>query len=872
MTPTHYLRPLFAPESVAVIGASARLGSLGRIVYENMLATQFRGELYAINPNHATVLGERSYAALAAIGRPVDLAVICAPPATVPSIIAEGRGRMRTVALLSGAPTAKAAEYRRWRQELAASAKVAGVRVLGPASFGVIRSSIGLNATFGTMSALPGRLTLISQSGAVCSALLDFARTTGIGFASVVALGAASDIDFGELLEFALADPDTDGIVLYVETIRVARAFLSALRAAARVKPVIVLKAGRHAEPVTHGAPTPDQAFDAALKRAGTVRVRSYTQLFAAARILAYAELRRSNRLAIVTNGRGPGLLAADRAMDTGVMLATLSVETLAALRNVLPPAVEPANPLDVQGEASPQMFADAVRRTLADANVDAVLALHVAVPAAAATDTARAVATVARDADKPVLAAWLGAVDRPEARKALEAGGIANFYTPENAVEAFSFLAAYRRNQEWLLEVPPPQAELAMPDLAAAAAVREQVLAAGRSTVAATETQALLSAFGIKIAPVIAVSTAEEAIAAARRVGYPVALGFDAQDASAPQANLRNGSMLSRAFASLRDELGKRLTTASSTVIVRKVIKLREAREGKIGVYPDPTFGPIVAFGGPAARERDLSLMLPPLNRRLAIDLIAGSHEAPPPPTIDPLVELLLEVSSLVCALPWVIELDLDPVQFNAGGAMVGRARATVDGKRPATPDGYRHMAIHPYPVELETTLTLNDLHLRVRPIRPEDAAMERAFVAGLSDESRYLRFMQHLSALTPQMLARFTQVDYDRELALIAIEGVPGQEAMVGVARYVANPDAESAEFAVTVADAWHGRGLGRALMQMLIERAKKRGFLRLMGVVLAVNAPMLRLASSLGFHAKRDPDDLEQVIVTLQLREPK
>jgi acetyltransferase len=802
----HYLQPLLAPGTVALCGASERPGSLGRIVYENLLNGPFRGELFAVNPAHTTVLGRPAFASLTAIARPIDLAAICAPPRAVPGILAECKGRVRGAVVISGAPTAPAVTYARWRREIASAARTAKLPLLGPASFGVVRTSSGLNATYGAIAALPGRLTLISQSGTVASALLDFASTAGIGFASVVVLGAAADVDFGEVLDFALADGETDSILLYLETLREARPLMSALRAAARTKPVVVLKAGRYGA-ADGDVPAPDQVFDAALKRAGTVRVHSYTQLFAAARLLATGRIPRGNRLAIVTNGRGPGLLAADCARDLGVPLARFSDATRTRLAPLLPTNVKPVNPVDVSGEALPERFGAAVAAVLDDATTDGVLALHVTVPAAPSTDTARAVAAAAKNAGKPVLAAWLGSVDQPETRAALETSGIADFFTPENAVQAFSFLASYRRNQEWLLEAPPSQLEIAAPDLASAARVRVQAIAARRATLTAGETRRLLGAFGITMVP---------------------------------QA-LRRGS-------TKRSPAGGEIRVAIAT---------------------DRVFGPVIALGASAVKAGELSLMLPPLNRKLASDLIAAAAPSSLRARDAPLQSLLLRVSALACALPWVVKLELDPVRIAASRALVAGARVAIGRRAPAIPDGYRHMAIHPYPAELETTLSLRDgTRLRVRPIRPEDADRERAFVAGLSDETRYLRFMQHLPQLTPRMLARFTQVDYDRELALIALDRTRGKERIIAVGRYVGNPDGESAEFAIVVADAWHGRGVGRALMQLLIACAKRRGFSRLVGNVLTINKSMLDFVSGLGFHREKDPDDPEQVIVTLEL----
>ena len=873
MTPTHYLRPLLAPNSVVFVGTYGA-GTLGRVVYDNLLAGGYRGELFAVDPSGAKRFGRSSLRSLQALPRPVDLAIICAPPSQVPDVIADCRGRARAAVIASGAPGATSAEYARWMRELASAGRKAGVRLLGPASLGVMRPTLGLNASFGAIAALPGRLALISQSGAVAGAVLDFARAAGIGFASVTALGAAVDVDFGEILEFALADPETDGIVLYVETLHDARAFMSALRAAARTKPVVVLKAGRATSALPgpgDGALPPDQVFGAALRRAGTVRVHNYTQLLAAAVILQAGRIPGGNRLAIVTNGRGPGLLAADRANDVGVALARPAAATCAALKALLPGRCNAGNPIDVQGEATARQFAAAVRLLLDDPEVDAVLALHVATPSAPPGETAQAVAAATRGTRKPLLAAWLGAVDRPEARVALERGGAVNFYTPENAVEAFAFLAAYRRNQQWLLEVPAPQAEPPLPDIEVALRVRTRAIAARRSALTVGETQVLLAAFGIPVALAV-VTSAADAQVAARQIGYPVALEYEIEAQVAPvRANIRNSSALARAHAELRVGIAAaNPKPADVAVIVRKEPKPAAGHSLKLGLYADAVFGPVIAFGAAGAHPAELALMLPPLNRRLALDLVGGLDNPALDGAGEALIDLLLKLSALACASPWLAEIELAPVHVARGAAVVIGARASIDARRPPASEGYRHMAIHPYPAELETELTpKSGQSLRVRPIRPEDAAMEQAFVAALSEQSRYMRFMQHLRGLTPQMLERFTQVDYDRELALVALDESTDPEAIVAVVRYVANWDRESAEFAIVVADAWQGRGVGVALMRMLIDCARKRGFRRLVGSVLAINAPMLRLMQALGFVVEADPDDRDQVIVTLELR---
>jgi acetyltransferase len=882
----HYLQPLVMPESVALVGASERPGSLGRLVFENLLAGGFKGEIVAVNPKHRSILGHKPVRSLSALQKPVDLAVIAIPCDQVVETLRQGgRTGLKSAVILTARPVGVAVA-RQWERDVAAAAASHGIRFVGPESYGVIRSDLGLNASVGGEQPLAGRLALIAQSGAVCSALLDFATPAGIGFSSVIALGHAFDVDFGELLDALLLDSATEGILLYVETLRDSRRFLSALRAAARTKPVVVLKAGRGsrwADTLGPGAaPDADTVFNAALERAGTVRVRTYTQLFAAARIIAMGKPVPGGRLAILSNGHGPEIIAADSARDNGVPLADFTPATVARLDAVLPPESPRDNPLDVGGSAPPQRIADAFATVLADANTDAVLALHVPLPTAPDTDTARVVADVARGSSKLVLAAWLGSIQKIESRQALEAGGIADFYTPENAVEAFSFLAAYHRNQQWLLEAPPPQPEPEPLDLAAAERIRANARAGERTVLTDPEIHALLAAFAIPAPLTLVASTRAAVLVAARRIGFPVALKLHSQALAHPhqvvrtRLNIRNRAMLLRAYAEMLDEALERTGAKwTSGFSVQKMVTLRHAREVAIGVHTDPVFGPVITFGNGgvnAVVEREKAVMLPPLSRRLALDLITGTRTARylgatrefPAADLEPIVRMLLQVSALVCALPWVRELELNPVQVTPVGAAVVDARIVVDPRRQAPAEGYRHMAIHPYPIELVADATLRDGRvIHVRPIRPEDAELERAFVAGLSEEARYFRFFYRLHTLTPAMLARFTQIDYDRELALVAVADVDGAPVFIGVARYITNPDQESAEFAVVVADAWHGTGVAGVIMERLIDAAKRRGLQRLEGAVLRANHGMLKFTERLGFVAHDDPSAPEQVI---------
>ncbi|HEX2389796.1 MAG TPA: GNAT family N-acetyltransferase [Casimicrobiaceae bacterium] len=869
----HYLWPLLRPRSVALVGASERPRSLGRTVYENLLAGGFQGDLYAVNPRHAKVLERPAYRSLAAIGAPIDLAIVAAPPQAVVSVLeAAGEAKIKVAVVMTAPAGIGTAAVRAWSNDVAATAQRNRIRIIGPGALGVIRPASHLNATYCAPTAVPGRLALIAQSGAVATAMLDFATPLGIGFSCVVSLGGGIDVGFGELLDLLLLDAATDGILLYVEEVGDTRAFMSALRAAARTKPVVVLKAGRSQEPPASVAP--DAVFHAALMRAGTVRVATYTQLFAAARILAGGRIPQGDRVAIVSNGRGPALLAADHAAERGVELAALTQKSTDELDRLLGDGAPRTNPIDVRN-ADPDRHAAAVSIAIDDPNVDVVIALHVPRPNTGAIEAAQALAQVARDRAKPVIAAWLGAIDRAGVHAALEAGGISNFYTPENAVDALSFLAAYRNNQAWLLEVPPPQPEPEPLDLASLEAMRLRLAEEGRNRLMLSEASHVLAMFGIGTFAVA--DSLEHAEDAVRALHPPLVLEPDALERSTLQRVVRSRRALAKAWGELHDAPASSLPPAWKGRIVIREVPRDETDSGfAVGTATDRRFGPVIVLG-PGQRHDGLvqqrSVMLPPLNARLAADLVA--HAVRPSNVselsrakLDPLIDLLTRLSALACALPWIRSLVADPVVFADGRVYIGGIAVDVDPQRKLM-RGYPHMAIHPYPVELIGDVTLRDgTTLHVRPIRPEDAELERAFVDGLSEQTRYFRFFYRLAELTPSMIARFTQVDYDRELALVALVNVDDAQAFVGVARYIANPDRTSAEFAVVVADAWQRRGVARVLMRGLIVCAKRRGFEQLVGTILRVNEPMLDFVRSLGFVLSDDPEDSAQVSATLSL----
>lgn len=896
----HMLAPLLAPSSVALVGASEREGSLGRLVWQNLSAAatggkRLQGKLYAVNPKHRQLFGQRCYGHLRDLPKPPDLIVVVTPARTVARIVDEaGAAGVRAAVILTSGFAEVGTAGLALQAEMLAAARRHGLRLLGPNCLGLMRTDIGLNATFSPAPAREGKLALVSQSGAICTAILDWAGPAGIGFSSVVSLGGAADIDFGEVLDFLVADPDTDAILMYVEGIRDARRFISSLRTAARAKPVVALKVGRYAagsnaaSSHTGALVGSDAVFDAALRRCGTVRVRSYTQLFSAARILASCRHAAGERLAILTNGGGPGVLAADSAAENGVPLAALAPETLARMNAALPAQWSHGNPVDIIGDAPPERFSAATAAVLADPGVDALLVMYSPVAMTSPGDAARAVVEGARQRGrKPLLAAWLGDLRPSETRAWLEENGVPNFYTPENAVEAFSFLCAYRRNQSQLIQVPAALARTGhdlAPDLAAANAIRDAALAAGRTVLTEHEGKALLRAFGIRVPPSPVVATRDEAIAAAREIGFPVALKVHSPDIThktevgGVRLNLQDEAMVAGAFDGIQRSVREARPEARiEGAVVQPMLRFPHSREVLIGVATDPVFGPVISFGtGGIAVEavRDAAIGLPPLNAVLARELIdrtraarllAGYRDVPAADR-EALVTLLLGVSDMVCMLPWIRELDLNPVIAHPGGATIADARVVIDPARVQAPPRYGHMAIHPYPVELEGTMRLRDgLEVPVRPIRPEDADLEARFFDGLSERSRYQRFLNLMAHLPPQMLARFTQLDYDRELALVALD--PSSGEFIGVGRFAPNSDGETAEFALTVGDAWQGRGVGRALLERVCDSARVAGYKTLYGHILNANRDMLGLAERLGFVESGRDADLVTVARALQ-----
>lgn len=879
----HYLKTLFEPQSVALFGASERAGSVGAVALRNLLDDGFRGGIYPINPKHDEVQGQRCYRSLDEVGHSVELAVVVAPAKAVPEIIDQcGRRGIRNAVILSAGFREVGQEGRKLEEQVLASARRYGLRFVGPNCLGIMRPTLGLNATFNKGGAYPGKLALVSQSGALCTAILDWAYSQEIGFSSVISLGISADIGFGEVLDYLLYDPQTESILLYIEGVEHARAFMSGLRAAARVKPVMVLKVGRHrsgAQAVlshTGALVGGDDVFNAAMRRAGVVRGARINDLFNVATVLESGQRASGERLAIVTNGGGPAAVASDHASDLGIPLAQLAPETVSALGAVLPATWSRANPVDIIGDAGAERYEQAIELCQRDPGTDGLLVILAPQAMTDPLEVAKSVVKLSTQSRKPLLTCWMGGKQVSAGRELLAHADIPVFDTPESAVEGFSYLTNFYRNQKLLLQTPGPLGPDGRPDVDGARLIIESVLAEQRSVLTELESMALLAAFRIPTVRAGLARSPAEALLLAENIGFPVAMKVYAtnvshkSDVGGVRLGIVNAGGVQAAYREIVDGVKQQRPDANVIgVVVEAMYNDSNGRELLVGIHCDPVFGPAVSFGaGGTAVEvlRDRAVALPPLNQLLAEDLISrtrvsamlGPFRQMPAAATRDVVQILLRVSEMACELPQIRNLDINPLIVNQTGAVAVDARVVVE-HYPAGRGAYDHMAIHPYPSELYSRQQLPDgITLVIRPIRPEDAEIERDFVRKLSPESKYLRFMYNLSELTPEMLARFTQIDYDREMALIAVVAKDRVDVEIGVARYIINADGASCEFAIVVADEWRHRGIAGRLMDKLIECARNKGLAVMEGYVLQDNKEMINFCKLMDFTVERDVDD--------------
>ncbi|HAT32686.1 MAG TPA: GNAT family N-acetyltransferase [Janthinobacterium sp.] len=815
-----------------------------------------------------------------------DLAVIALPTLQLAAALeVAGRIQCKAALIVSSGVDAELA------RQLHAIARQHGIYLLGPNCMGFQRPRQHLNASALGRMAQEGSLALVSQSGALTTAILDWAAKNGVGFSTLVSLGANTAVDVAQILDFLANDGATQSIVLYLEGIRDARQFISALRAAANAKPVIVLKSGRKPAgskaALTHSGAIvgSDDVFEAALRRAGAVRVRSIVQLFTAAKCLSARYLPSGHRLAIVTNGGGPGVLAADWANELELEVAPLEPAAAALLAPRLSPLATLHDLIDLSEDADATHYRAAVEACAGAAGIDGILVILSPKPGLDSGAIAQALAELRTSVGKPLITCWMGDEQVAGARTILNQANIPTFRTPEAAVDAFNNIVQFYKSQQLLRQVPPPLTQLAKPDLEGARILIETVLAERRKVLTEMESKALLSAFHIPVTKTILARSASEAMLVANQLGYPVALKIDSPDIS-HKSDVRGVALNVHNGAGVRDTWQEMMATVTrlrpeariNGVTVQNMSGKPDGRELSIGVLTDELFGPVISFGAGGTMIEliaDRAIELPPLNQFLAQRLIdrvrsaamLGPWRGAPAADRDGLEQILLRVSEMVCALPQLREMDINPVIVDASGALVVDARIVIDNA-PAEPGNYQHLAILPYPSDRETEWPLRDgSRYTLRPLHPHDADMLQTLVRGLSPQSRYFRFVSSMRELSERMLARFTLIDYDREMALVAVYtqrtpkadgGVEVSERIIGVSRYVTNPDRGSCEFSLLIADEFKGQGLGSRMMQAIADVARGKGLAWIEGLVLAKNAGMLKLMRSLDFDIKPFPDD--------------
>jgi len=799
-----------------------------------------------------------------------------------------GRIKCRAALVISSGLNAEAAG------RLHATAKRHQLHLLGPNCNGFQRPHQKLNASIiGTM-AKPGPLALLSQSGALTASTLDWAQRSGVGFSAVVSLGPNTALDIADALDFLASDVHTHSIVIYLEGIRNARRFMSALRAAASAKPVIVLKAGRkpagNEAALTHSGAIvgSDDVFDAALRRAGAVRVRTFSQLFSAARCLASRYQPSGRHLAVITNGGGPGVLAADWANELQLQLGRLDAQSIVTLAPKLSPQASLKDLIDLAEDATPEHFTAAVEAASRAPHIDGILVIYSPKLGADPTRVAQALAQIHKAVGKPLFTCWMGDASVGEARSLLNAAGIPTFRTPEAGVDAFSNIATHHANQLLLQQTPPPLSNhLAKPDVEGARLLIESVLAERRYILTELESKALLAAFHIPVTKTILARSANEAMMIATQLGYPSALKIDSpdiphkSDVQGVALNLPNATQVRDTYNDMVKTVARlRPDARINGVTVQNMSAQRRGRELYIGLVTDDLFGPVITFGAGGTMIEligDRSMEMPPLNQFLARSLVQrarvaatlGEWRGAPPIDMAALEHVLLRVSEMVCELPQLREMDINPIILDESGALAVDARIVIQSA-PTLGQHYGHLSILPYPSHFQQEWPLRGGGVyTVRPVRPDDANMLQALVKGLSSESRYFRFVSSMPELPARMLARFTLIDYDREMALVAVHrerktGPDGEfidtERVIGVSRYVTNPDTKSCEFSLLVADDFAGQGLGSRLMLSIIEFARNKGLAQIEGLILANNSNMLKLMRNLGFRIKafeEDPD---------------
>ncbi|OQY85368.1 MAG: bifunctional acetate--CoA ligase family protein/GNAT family N-acetyltransferase [Anaerolineales bacterium] len=873
------LQPIFSPKTVAVIGATEKTGSVGRTVLWNLISSPFGGTVFPVNPKRENILGIKAYPSIKDIPDPVDLAVIVTPAPTVPKIITDCVERgVRGAIVISAGFKEIGPEGVRLEERILQEARRGQMRVVGPNCLGVMNPLTGLNATFATAAAQPGNVAFISQSGALCTAVLDWSFKEHVGFSAFVSIGSMLDVGWGDLIYHLGDDPHTNSIVIYMETIGDARAFMSAAREVALAKPIIIIKPGRTegaaraAASHTGSLTGSDEVLEAAFRRCGVLRVANIGDIFSMAEVLSKQPRPRGPNLTILTNAGGPGVLATDALLTSGGKLAELSAETMDKLNELLPPQWSRNNPVDILGDASPERYARALEVTAKDENSDGLLVILTPQAMTDPTATAEALKEYAQSYDKPILASWSGGQDIAAGEAILNKAGIPTYMYPDSAAEAFTYMWKYTRNLQSIYETVDfsGSGESANLDRAAAAAIINGVRRAGRVLLTEAESKALLSTYNLPVTPTVVAASVDEALESAKQTGYPVALKLHSEtvthktDVGGVQLNLHNAEDVRRAYDAIRKGITDKHGEGHFLgVTVQPMIKL-EGYELIVGSSVDPQFGPVLLFGmGGQLVEvfKDSALALPPLNLTLARRLIEQTkiYEAlkgvrgRAPVDLRALEQLLVNFSQLVAEQPWIKEVDINPLIASPEKILALDARVVLHNVDDESQ--LPKLAIRPYPNQYVAPWTMkNGREAIIRPIRAEDEMMMLGFHASLSDRTVYLRYLSPMmlsARTTHERLARITHNDYDREIALVAEIEENGERAIVGVARLSKLHGAdEDARYAMLISDKYQGQGLGKEMTKRAIQIGRAENIRRIIALMSPDNEAMRRLCEDVGF----------------------
>lgn len=888
----HGVRPLdvfFAPQSVAVIGATETAGTVGRTLLWNLIRTPFGGTVYPVNPKRKSVLGIQAYPSVLDIPEKVDLAVLAIPATAVPAAIREcGQREVPAAVIISAGFKEIGAAGVELERRVLVEAREFGMRIIGPNCLGVMCPRTGLNATFATDMARPGAVGFISQSGALCTAVLDWSLGENVGFSAFISIGSMLDVDWGDLIDYLGDDPHTRSIVIYMESIGDAHSFLSAAREVALTKPIIVLKAGRTeaaakaAASHTGALAGSDDVLDAAFRRSGVLRVDTIGDLFHMADILAKQPRPKGPRLTVLTNAGGPGVLAADTLIRRGGELADISSDTMAQLNQLLPAAWSHNNPIDILGDAPPDRYAKAVEIVAKDPSSDGLLVVLTPQGMTDPTQTAEHLRPYAKLDGKPVLASWMGGPEVAAGTAILNRANIPTFAYPDTAARAFQYMWQYSYNLRGIYETPsaaggpddvPPNRELA-------SQIIERARQQGRVNLTELEAKQMLSAYNIPTVETRVATSADQAVELARQVGYPVVLKLHSEtilhktDVNGVQLNLLDDEAVRAAYRIIETSVNEKAGPGHFLGVTVQPMVSTSGYEVILGSSLDPQFGPVLLFGsGGQLVEvyKDRALALPPLNTTLALRMMEQTRiytalkgvRGRKAIDVDALAQLMVRFSQLVVEQPWIKEIDINPLLVSPGQTIALDARMVMHPLNMKAED-LPKLAIRPYPTQYVKPWNLKDgTPVTIRPIRPEDEPLMVRFHQGLSERTVYFRYfgtLQLSQRIAHERLTRICFNDYDRQMALVVDRKDPktGEREILGVGRITKLHTAPVAEFAVLVADLHQRQGMGGELMRRLIEIARDEKIERLVGYTLTENVEMQKLCQKLGFELDRSKDD--------------